>query len=147
MVGRATYAPQRELELYRGSDVQAYGGTYLTLLTAIPPNDVSAFHGAPFVQEWGPARIQVFANSGLGSPYWSDPIEFGGVGSRISNVGSAQWLSITLATSPNTVLGFALYDAATGGNLVLWDEFDDPQPVVDGQDFVLGTGVVEVRAT
>ena len=143
MAGRTQNTAALVLRLYKGEDASGFAATWVSLFTTNPVTDIN---GLLIATEWGPARNQIFGNSGLGAPFWSDPVAADSFKQRISNVGSIQWNSITLSTSPNSVVGFGLWDAQVGGNLISWGPLDDPVPVADGQDFVLGSGVVKVEA-
>ena len=142
MAGRTSLVADRALKLYKGIDAASFSATWVSVFTTPPSADLPVAHGA---FEWGPPRIRVFPDSGAGSPHWGDPVDDTVFVRKISNVGSLQWLSITLTVSPSTVLSFGIFDAATGGNLLTWGTLDASLIVADAQDIVLATGTVQIK--
>lgn len=82
---------------------------YVALFTVLPAEDGT---GGTEVTGTGYARIQ----HGPSDATWAEPV--GGNG-QFSNVGAIQFGSPT--ANWGTVVGFGLYDAITGGNLLIYD--------------------------
>lgn len=142
MAGRTQITADRALELYKGTDAAGFSATWVDLFFTAPTADTATSNGSV---AWGGGRRRVFPNSGAGSPYWSDPADDTSSVRFIRNVGSLQWLSITVTGGSGIVVAFGIYDASTGGNLLTWGTLAEQVAVADGQDFVIGTGAMKIK--
>lgn len=131
----------KALNLYRALQATPVD-TYVSLFTTLPTADHPTAHGAV---EWGPARVRVYPNSLAGSPYWSAPSELTDFVRYIYNVGSISWSSVTLTTSPSTVLGAGVFDALTDGNLLTWYTLTEDVIVTDGANHTFGTADFKIK--
>lgn len=141
MVGRTSLAADKDLNLLRAVAASPFDQTWVSLFTTNPTADHPTLHGAV---EWGPPRIRVFPNSAAGSPHWSEPSDLTAFVRYIGNVGSLVWSSITLSSSPGTVIGVGVFDSSTGGNLLTWNVLDQNVAVADGENHVFGTNDLKI---
>jgi len=144
MAGRTELMADKALNLYRGFSASPVVATYVTLFTTNPVRDHPTLHSAV---EWGPARVLVYPTGLAGAPYWSAP-EDDDPEQRIrsiSNVGSVLWSSITLTTSPSTIVGVGVFDALTSGNLLTWDVINPSVVVTDGESHTFGTRELKIK--
>lgn len=141
MAGRTNVMADKALGLYKGVQAQPPTGTWVTLFTTNPVIDHATDHEAV---EWGPARVRVYVDSGAGSPSWSAISDLTPTVRQISNVGSIQWTSIVLDVSPSTIIGIGVFDAATGGNLLTWEEIEEPFEREDDGSVVFSGGTVKI---
>lgn len=144
MAGRTSLMSDKGLNLYRGQSASPPTEMWVGLFTTRPTADapLAANHGGI---EWGPARVRIYPDSGSGSPFWDAPQDESATVRVIKNGGSLVWLSITLTTSPSTVVAWGLFDASTGDNLLTWGDLTESKVVADGEDHVIGTGDLSIK--
>ena len=145
MAGRTTIVADKCLRLFRNETPTPFAETWVSLFTTNPTDDHPTAHGAV---GWGPGRVRVFPDSGSGSPYWTEPEDSSSEPATkrvIRNVGSLNWDSITLTTTPSTIVGIGIYDDETAGNLLEWDTITS-KIVADGEDHSIGTAALEIEA-
>ena len=109
MTGLSTYTAKNVLDYVVGKTAMpALPATYLALFTAVGSDD-----GSGFTEASGGSYARVATAGAWGASSGVAP-------SSITNSGGA--LAFPTATASwGTVIGWGLYDAATGGNLLAWD--------------------------
>lgn len=144
MAGRTSVQADLGLNLYRGQVASPLTEMWISLFTTSPTADkpLAVDHGGI---EWGPGRVRIYPDSGSGTPYWLPPEDESDTLRFIRNAGSLIWLSVTLTTSPSTVLSWGLFDAETDGNLRTWGMLEESVVVADGENHTIGTGDLKIK--
>lgn len=142
MAGRTSLMADKALNLYNGQTPTPPTETWVGLFTTAPTVDHPTAH---LGVEWGAGRGRVYPNGDPGSPNWTLPTDFDSARRFIQNSGSIVFSSITLTTSPSTVVAFGVWDASAGGNLLTWDLLTSSVTVLDGEDRAFGTGDLKIR--
>lgn len=109
--------------IFGGGDYTREATVYAALLTTLPSSDGS---GAVEATGGGYARQSVTNNS------TNFPASSGGIK---SNGAAITWSAFTAALG--TIVGVAIYDASTAGNLMCWAELSSSVYVDNGQGFTI----------
>ena len=128
MAGLTTYAEGNALNLLlRGTAFTAPAAVYIGLLTTMPTGDD------------GTGLVEV-----SGGGYARPQISFGAyVSRRIASSNAPSW---TASGNWGTVVGFGIWDAAAGGNLLCYGTFNTPV-TINATSFALAVGEIIVEVT
>jgi len=129
MSGKSVYLEDKWLNMFRGTAFTAPTNMYVALLTTNPTDDT----GTALVEVSGGAYArQVIASTTAG---WTAPAPVsGGSGTTPEQIMNAALITFPTPTANwGTVIGIALYDALTAGNLMWWSSITSQ---------VINTGVV-----
>lgn len=117
MAGKSVYLEDKWLNMWKGTAFTFPATTYVALLTTNPSDDTGT--GLVEVTTSGTA----YARQPItGSTGWSSiaPVS-GGSGTTPEQMSNAATITFPTPTANwGTVVGFALYDAVTAGNLLYW---------------------------
>src|SRR6266567_6699400 len=117
MAGKSVYLEDKWLNMWKGTAFTFPATTYVALLTTNPSDDAGT--GLVEVTTSGTA----YARQAItGSSGWSTiaPVS-GGSGTTPEQMSNAAVITFPTPTASwGTVIGFALYDAVTAGNLLYW---------------------------
>jgi len=149
MSGLSNYARHSMLRSLVGLAGTPALTTYVALLTALPTTDGDSGGGtlsSVGAVEWTLARKLVNTEASATSPYWLRASGVNG-GWKMSNSGVITWSAAdtTALSADTTILGVAVYDALTGGNLWAWEPLDQERVAVVGQAVEIGTTKIQVR--
>lgn len=128
MAGKSVYLEDKWLNMWKGTAFTFPATTYVALLTTNPTDDT----GTALVEVTGGAYAR---QSITGASGWSTiaPVS-GGSGTTPEKMSNAAVITFPTPTANwGTVVGIALYDAATVGNLLYWASITSQ---------VINTGVV-----
>jgi hypothetical protein len=115
MAGKSVYLEDKYLGLWRGTAFTFPTTTYVALLTTNPTDDT----GTALVEVSGGAYVRqpIVGSSGWSS---SGPVS-GGSGTTPEQMSNAAVITFPTPTgSWGTIVGIAIYDASTAGNLLYW---------------------------
>lgn len=131
--GKANFFAQATLDLWLGATVPAPPATVYAALMTTLPTDIG---GGVEAAGGGYARVPI-SNDVTNFPAST---VIGGVVTKTNGTGI---VFPTATGSWGTTLGIAIYDAATGGNLMYWGPFATPVPVGSGNtvQVPIGAGV------
>lgn len=139
MSGKTRTEAREALARYNNVAAAGHSGTWVSLLIDAPDTDTPSAYS-----EWTGGRVRVFPDSGGGSPYWSSPASEDSFQEEIHNVGSIAWNSVSLPGGPEIVVAAAVFDAASGGNMISWDSLSASRTVADGESVVFATGQFKI---
>ncbi len=115
MAGKSVYLEDKWLNMWKGTAFTFPATTYVALLTTNPTDDT----GTALVEVSGGA----YARQAItGSTGWSSiaPVS-GGSGTTPEQMSNAAVITFPTPTASwGTIVGIALYDAVTAGNLLYW---------------------------
>lgn len=132
MTGFTNWFRVQILEAIRGTDLLGLTETWVSLLTALPSIDPVTASGTDET-EWSVARKQVNL-TGPTQPFWDLSLASDD-GVWLINDGAVVWSTgdTTALSSAVTIVGVAVYDASTAGQLIAYDEIL-PNIVVNPSD-------------
>lgn len=117
------------------------GGTYNTYVALFLSDPTDAGVGTE-VSGGSYARIRVYANGG-GSPAWNTSV-VDGSGYLIDNADDI--IFATATADWGTITYFGIYDAASGGNLLVHGALTSSKTIASGEDFKFAAGDLNVKA-
>jgi hypothetical protein len=110
--------------------------TYVGLLTAVPTTygtSATSDGTAEGAAEWSLSRVQV-NNSGGADPKWARQAGDNGGWELVLASGNVEWDAVATAAlaEDTTIVGFAVYTASTGGNMIGFHKWEAPRVVPVG---------------
>src|SRR5947209_10085462 len=138
MAGKSVYLEDKWLNMWKGTAFTFPSSVYVALLTTNPSDDT----GTALVEVSGGAYAR---QAIVGSSGWSSiaPVS-GGSGTTPEQMSNAAVITFPTPTANwNNVVGVALYDAATAGNLLYWASITS-QTVNTGVVVSLAIGALKV---
>ena len=115
MAGKSVYLEDKWLNMWKGTAFTFPSTVYVALLTTVPSDDTGT--GLVEVSGGAYARQAIVGSSG-----WSSiaPVS-GGSGTTPEQMSNAGVITFPTPTANwGTIIGIALYDASTAGNLLYW---------------------------
>lgn len=148
MAGLTNYARYTLIRQLVGEAGSSALSMYLGVLVSLPTTDGTLGGGdltSLGAEEWPLSRVLINTEASATEPYGIRQLGLNG-GVEISVVGGVTYSIATTAALPSdtTIVGLALYDAATGGNMLVFDELDSPRVVSPGTPVEIETNKLKI---
>jgi hypothetical protein len=97
--------------------------------------------------EWGVVRRSISGLPSTADVQVSQPV-VGGGGLQFSNLTDLEWTQSEVSAvggAGTTVVGWGIFDAASGGNLIAWDDLNTPTQISPSNPYSVPAGEMIVR--
>lgn len=120
---------------------------YVSLLTTLPSSDGTTTLYPTDHVEWGVVRRSISGLPSTADVQVSQPV-VGGGGVQFSNLTALSWTAAEIGASLGssvTVLGWGIFSALSGGNLIAWDDLLNPASISPSNPYTVPAGEMIVR--